>query len=50
MKYFKKILGVFVFVMVGVLLLPNNVFASTTLENVDEVMKKISPDLENATV
>ena len=49
MKHFKKILGVFVFVMVGAILLPNNVFASTTLENVDEVMKKISPDLENAT-
>ena len=49
MKCFKKILGFFVFVMVGVILLPNNVFASTTLENVDEVMKKISPDLKNAT-
>lgn len=32
MKYLKKILGVFVFVMVGVILLPNNVFATSIEE------------------
>ena len=32
MKYLRKILGVFVFIMVGVILLPNNVFATSIEE------------------
>ena len=36
MKYFKKILGVFVFVMVGIILLPNNVFAADVFEKLNK--------------
>ena len=46
MKYLKKVLGVFVFVMVSILILPNSAFA---LENPDELIKEIAPDGTNAT-